>query len=131
MKTLWFVVAILAVGIFVLTKVGRNDAVVERSSPLNDGAQAPARAPILKPLLSKGQRTKEFANRAEQIRALASQIERAIASGDELDRIFDDVLRALVDLDPEAAAELLAKMQPAPWREQYLLRLAQWWTAKD
>jgi hypothetical protein len=57
---------------------------------------------------------------------LVSQIEKAIASGNEV----HDTLPKLVDLDPAAAAALIAKMQPGPLREQYLLRLAQLWAAQ-
>src|SRR5687768_8932271 len=104
MKTFLIIVAIAAVGGFVLMKVAK-DRVIASPSVASD---APAAFPQVRPRLTKGQRTIQGPDRAEQIRMLVSQIEKAIASGDEV----NDTLRALVDLDPAAAVHLMAKMPP-------------------
>jgi hypothetical protein len=64
---------------------------------------------------------------------VASQIEHASGSEDdrERERAFSGLLADLVDLDPTAAADLLAKLEPGSFREEYLLRLAQLWSARD
>lgn len=60
---------------------------------------------------------------------LAAEIQKAIASQDE--RGFQSLLGALVELDAPAAAALLSRIEPGPLRDEYLLRLAQFWTARD
>jgi hypothetical protein len=123
MKTFLIIVAIAAAGGFVLVKIVKDPVI---ASPAVAG-DAHGASPKFQPRLTRGQRTIQGPDRGDQIRTVVSQLEKAITSADEL----NDSLRALVDLDPAAAAELMAKMQPGDLREQYLLRLAQLWAAQD
>ena len=56
-----------------------------------------------------------------------------MASHDEVEwrSVFEKRLPALIDLDPAAAAALLAKIDTGPFRDEYVLRLAQFWAARD
>ena len=58
---------------------------------------------------------------------LIGKIQKAIASREQ----FDRNLGPLVELDPAAAAALLARIEPGPSRDEYLLRLPQLWAARD
>ena len=64
---------------------------------------------------------------------LVAEIEKAMAGHDEVEwrSVFEKRLPTLIDLDTAAAAALLAKIDPGPFRDEYLLRLAQFWAARD
>lgn len=64
---------------------------------------------------------------------LVAEIEKEMASHDGVEwrSVFEKRLPALIDLDPAAAAALLANIEPGPFRDEYLLRLAQFWARRD
>jgi len=97
----------------------------ERDGPgeiLGNGSQA----------VSKWTRT-GAGNRAEEIPGLLAAIGKASGADNERERLdaLNGELATLVALDAKAAAELLKKMEPGPFREDYLLRLGQFWAARD
>ena len=124
MKARWLVVLLIAATACVVM-IGRyKERLFTSSDPskAQTGIQMPA---AVRPTRPTGTQTRPA--------DLVAAIEEAIASGNgaELKSSFQALLAGLVELDPAAAAALLARIEPGPIRDEYLLRLAQLWAVRD
>ena len=140
MKTVSSTIAILVIAVLVLMtrrtpnpgaeESASGDKTFQSSGELETTGSAP---PALASSAAARRRPADTDHRAEQLRILIAEIESAIGSEDEAkrQRVLEALLASLVALDPTAAAGLLAKIEPGPFRENYLLRLAQLWAARD
>jgi hypothetical protein len=115
MKVVWLAIAVvIAVCLLMIKRTGDSDGGRKDSGTLLITYARPG-----------GTQTTTF--------DLVAEIEKAMAGHDEVEwrAVFEKQLPALIDLDTAAAAALLAKIEPGPFRDEYLLRLAQFWAARD
>jgi hypothetical protein len=116
MRVVWIVVAVvIAVCLLIISRTRNTDG----------GGRDSGRLLITYSRLGGGTQTTTF--------DLVAEIEKAMAGHDEVEwrSVFEKRLPALIDLDPAAAAALLANIEPGSFRDEYLLRLAQFWAARD
>jgi hypothetical protein len=88
-------------------------------------SRSPAPVPPPRPSVARPPSQKE-ATSASLIYTIALDIESSAP-----ERVFSELLPALIDLNPLTAAAQLEKIDSGEFRDEYILRLAQLWAARD
>jgi hypothetical protein len=117
MRIAFLFLTLIGVGIFILSR-----------APSKTQAPPTPLARIVSPQLQSTRSDSQA-----DVLALVGEIETTALSSEmsERARVFCDLLPALVNLDSFAAAGLLEKIDAGEFRDEYIVRLAQLWAARD